>query len=1090
MARFEEIKTGIAKSYLSSAWDTYNMFFATPQITAMKFQTDASLPFYLSYRTYNKGRGWLPYVSSRDVGEYAGYGVGDTRYVQAVGIQVLDSVTGAKIDKDYIVMYRVYMGERWLPWVSNATPELMYALTAEYNLGGELDTSSGNAGLPGSEYVLRQFQIRIFKDNKLSDTDTFTGGEIGASMSYLVDSEWNTFNKQVTDSHIDGIKVQTSSNKGYYLQYKTWNEGKTGYYPAVKSTEDDYAGSPGKPIQRLSIQVYKNDGTRLASGVIVMYRACVEGKWLPWVSNADPEWMRAVQTKYRLDGTLDTASSYAGVGGKNVEGIEIRIFEDDSENAGAGSFTGTEAGLSMRYMANSTTNWNSFSKSVLASPIDGLELRTSGRDYYLQYKTWNEGKTGYYPAVKSTEDDYAGSPGKPIQRVSIEVYRNDGAKLTTGVVVMYRAYVEGKWLPWVSNADPEWMEDVKTQYNLDGSLDVNSGYAGISGKNIAGIEIRVFEGTTLVLPEDSLPGTEATASMSYLKNGAWSAFDGSVLTSGIDGVKIQTSASKPYYLSYRTWNEGRTNFYPAVRSTENDYAGYPGKAIQRLAIQVYRNDGTKLTTGVVVMYRVYVDGAWLPWVSNADPAWMEAAQVKYALGGRLDTGSYYAGIGGKNIEGLEIRIFEENSSVITPTGNYKIINVPFITQMETYPTGCESVSTVMALNYASVNISVKEFIDNYLDKQSYPFDPYETFGGNPYSGTGYGCYAPVIKKALDKFLPDLGYRARNLYQPTLEELCEDYIDHNIPVIIWATMEMQKPYIRKTWTYNGKTIQWIAPEHCLLLVGYDENHYIFNDPRKYSALTYYSKDAVRTAYYGLHKQAVVIEKVTQTLPDVSNAYRRRRAEDFMASFGIGLKADFSYGVQVAYDFGYFTLRYKIHQNANVEADSSFTWATYDIVNGTLSATLGTRIEDVYNQMSAEVTSGIGFNDAYAGLNFVKHISNGTVKYGVKINLAGEFVVHIIVKEILRESGPVTYSQTYEIEIVYRNGDPSTPDAEPVYNFQEAFNRVLQGLEIVVVVCIAVGAIAFVLIGTGGAAAPALSSTFLVTGAAHEALLICG
>ena len=54
------------------------------------------------------------------------------------------------------------------------------------------------------------------------------------------------------------------------------------------------------------------------------------------------------------------------------------------------------------------------------------------------------------------------------------------------------------------------------------------------------------------------------------------------------------------------------------------------------------------------MYRAYVDGAWLPWVSNADPEWMEAAQIKYALGGRLDTASYYAGIGGKNIEGLEI----------------------------------------------------------------------------------------------------------------------------------------------------------------------------------------------------------------------------------------------------------------------------------------------------------------------------------------------------------------------------------------------------------------------------------------------------
>ncbi len=862
MARFEEITSSIEKSYLNTNWDTYNVTFAASHITAVKFQTAATNSFYLSYRTYNKGRGWLPYVSSQK-NDYAGYGADDTRYVQSIGIQVYDSSTGAKLDQDYIVMYRAYMGGRWLSWVSNAKPELMYEVSQAFNLGGELDTSSGNAGLPGSEEVLQRFQIRIFKDNNLTDTDTFTGGEVGATMSYLVDSSWNTFNKQATDSHIDGIKIQTSANKDYYLQYKTWNEGKTGYYPAVKSIEDDYAGSPGKPVQRINIQVCKNDGTKLSSGVIVMYRACVEGEWLPWVSNADPEWMRAAQIKYSLGGTLDTASSYAGAGGKNIEGVEIRIFEDDSTDAGSGSFTGDEVSLSMRYMANSASNWTVFNGRVLASPIDGLEIKTSGKDYYLLYKTWNEGKTGYYPAVKSTDDDYAGSAGKPIQRLNIKVYKNDGTQLTSGVVVMYRAYVEGKWLSWVSNADPEWMISVKTQYNLEGSLDVNSGYAGITGKNIEGIEVRVFEGKTVGLPEEELPGAEASATLSYLKDGSWRSFSQQLIDSGIDGIKIQTSTAKSYYLSYKTHNSSKTGFYPAVKSTENDYAGSPGKPIQKLSIQVYKNDGTKLTTGVVVMYRAYVDGAWLPWVSNADPEWMQSVQVKYALGGRLDTASYYAGIGGKDIEGIEVRIFEESSTIITPTGTYKLINVPFITQNNAYPTGCESVSTVMALKYAGINITVDGFINNYLDKQSYPFNPNETFGGSPYSTSGYGCYAPVIKKALDKFLPSLGYKSRALYKASLDELCAKYIDNNIPVILWGTMDMRTPYLRKTWTYNGETIQWISPEHCLLLVGYDDNHYIFNDPLKWSAPTFYSKEAVEIAYNGLFKQALVIFKETES-----------------------------------------------------------------------------------------------------------------------------------------------------------------------------------------------------------------------------------
>ncbi|MEI3552504.1 MAG: hypothetical protein V8Q17_08110 [Acutalibacteraceae bacterium] len=46
-----------------------------------------------------------------------------------------------------------------------------------------------------------------------------------------------------------------------------------------------------------------------------------------------------------------------------------------------------------------------------------------------------------------------------------------------------------------------------------------------------------------------------------------------VLVDHMDGLKIQTDTSKPYYLSYQTWNQGQSGFYPAVTSWENDYAG-------------------------------------------------------------------------------------------------------------------------------------------------------------------------------------------------------------------------------------------------------------------------------------------------------------------------------------------------------------------------------------------------------------------------------------------------------------------------------------------------------------------------------------
>lgn len=764
-------------------------------------------------------------------------------------------------------MYRAFVENKWLPWVSNADPEWMDSVQSKYNLGGTLDTSSSYAGISGKN--ISGIEIRVYKESSLGN---YSGGESNPSLSYMVgnESNWKSFSKSTLSSRIDGIKIQTGSNKDYYLTYRTWNEGQSSYYPAVNSTENDYAGSPGKAIQRLSINVYRNNGTKLTSGIIVMYRVYTDSRWLPWVSNADPEWMRNVKTKYSLNGTLDTGSSYAGIDGKNIGGVEIRIFEEDSLNAGSGSFVGSEELITTQYMANSTSNWKSFNHKVMASPIDGIKIQTnSNSDYYLRYKTWNEGQSYYYPEVTSLENDYAGYPNKPIQGLSISAYSKDGTKLTAGVVVMYRAYVDGRWLPWVSNADPEWMQDVQENYNLGGTLDVSSSYAGIIGKNISGVEIYVFNGKSISSSIGNLSGGKVASTLSYIdEDSNWHSFTSTASSVHINGIKIKTDKDKPYYLLYRTWNEGKSYYYPFVKSTENDYAGYPGGIVQLLNIQVYSKDDVKLTSGVVVMYRVHVGGSWLPCVSNADPKWMRSVQSKYNLDGTLDTGSSYAGIDGKNINGVEIHIYEENEIYTkpqTPIGNSKIIQAPFISQLGKYPTGCESVTTVMALNHIGIDISVDKFIDSYLTKTGVPFDPNISFGGNPRYTSGYGCYAPVIKKALDKALSGQKYTAKQLYGVSLKNLCSNYIDKGIPVILWATMYMNTPYISSTWTYNGKTINWIAPEHCLLLVGYDSSHYIFNDPLTYQPQTYYSKSSVEVAYKGLNYQAIVLEKKDTSTP---------------------------------------------------------------------------------------------------------------------------------------------------------------------------------------------------------------------------------
>lgn len=203
----------------------------------------------------------------------------------------------------------------------------------------------------------------------------------------------------------------------------------------------------------------------------------------------------------------------------------------------------------------------------------------------------------------------------------------------------------------------------------------------------------------------------------------------------------------------------------------------------------------------------------------------------------------------------------KEESVITPKHKKRHIKAKHIYQQDKWPTGCESVSAVMALHYAGIDISVDHFINNCLEKKTPPFDPNIQFGGDPHDSGAWGCYSPVITKALDKALKGTKFTAKQLVNVPVETLCAKYIDKDIPVIFWATIDMQKPEESpQKWNYNGTYIDyWMRPEHCLLLVGYNEDSYIFCDPWKKENYTYYKKDKVVTAYKGEYSQAVVITK---------------------------------------------------------------------------------------------------------------------------------------------------------------------------------------------------------------------------------------
>lgn len=197
----------------------------------------------------------------------------------------------------------------------------------------------------------------------------------------------------------------------------------------------------------------------------------------------------------------------------------------------------------------------------------------------------------------------------------------------------------------------------------------------------------------------------------------------------------------------------------------------------------------------------------------------------------------------------------------------RIKDVPYISQLPTLPTGCESAGAAMLLNYYGCTVTAEEFASYYLPTGDAPHtdengkligcDPWEAFPGDPFSETGWGCYSTVIERAMNEFLTNTGYHAERLSGVPLYRL-KSYIDNNTPVMIWATICMEPPIESDIWTVpeTGREITWVYPMHALVLTGYDENGYYFSDPLAGQDI-YYGKDSVEVAYTALFEQAIIL-----------------------------------------------------------------------------------------------------------------------------------------------------------------------------------------------------------------------------------------
>lgn len=207
-----------------------------------------------------------------------------------------------------------------------------------------------------------------------------------------------------------------------------------------------------------------------------------------------------------------------------------------------------------------------------------------------------------------------------------------------------------------------------------------------------------------------------------------------------------------------------------------------------------------------------------------------------------------------NIKGEAIKVMKKEP-----------LNVPLINQLPSLPTGCESASTAMFLQWAGLSISMEE-IANDLPKGPLPYissgeliggNPDYEFVGDPFLASGFGVYHQPIRDIINKYLPN---EAEDMTGCEFEQLLE-VIDSNRPIIVWGTIDNKTASINAKWHDDkGNLVVWKSPQHTMVLVDYNDSYVIVNDPLL-GKKAYYDIMTFRTNWEYMGKQAITLRKAT-------------------------------------------------------------------------------------------------------------------------------------------------------------------------------------------------------------------------------------
>ena len=213
---------------------------------------------------------------------------------------------------------------------------------------------------------------------------------------------------------------------------------------------------------------------------------------------------------------------------------------------------------------------------------------------------------------------------------------------------------------------------------------------------------------------------------------------------------------------------------------------------------------------------------------------------------------------------------ELDGSEQTSGNRSHIININCLIQNPELPMGCEAVSLAMVFNYYGYSADKFSMANYYMPRADvywengtmYGPDYRYVFAGDPADPHAYGCLAPCMITTAQNYLNDAG---GGMYPfdasgTAFEDLLTTYIDRDVPLLLWVTTGLATPYYSHVWvTPSGEQMQWITPEHCLVLTGYDLDNGLIYVADPMVGNTCYSYDLVKQRYNELGQQCMGLSR---------------------------------------------------------------------------------------------------------------------------------------------------------------------------------------------------------------------------------------